>query len=31
MLEKRGDSIVLLPVLGKVIGDYPKDYLANDN
>ncbi|MBP2031969.1 uncharacterized protein (TIGR02678 family) [Clostridium algifaecis] len=31
MLEQRGDSIVLKPVIGKVVGDYPKDYLANDN
>lgn len=31
MLEQRGDSIVLMPVIGKVVGDYPKDYLANDN
>ncbi|EFG89072.1 hypothetical protein CLCAR_1256 [Clostridium carboxidivorans P7] len=31
MVEEREASIVILPVLGKVVGDYPKDYLAEEN
>lgn len=31
MAEERENSIVLLPVLGKVVGDYPKDYVPEES
>lgn len=31
MAEERSDWVVLLPILGKVVGDYPKDYAAEQN
>lgn len=31
MLFEKEHSIVLMPLIGKIIGDYPKDYIAKEN